>query len=162
MHPRFVILSVGRSPKSKDLRTSGTFAVKSVRRSWGFAALAQDDRFGGWCGFALVHSVLKLILRNGHNRSLRLYSQGGRYWERCMIAPPICHSERSRRMTGLGEGFSAFGVGRPQGAPLRRIVVHPTYSINYLFSSIYWLFLGFVLFILAFFVEMRYDVPVKK
>ena len=40
---RFVILSGGRSPESKNLRIWFTFAVKSVRRSFDLLALAQDD-----------------------------------------------------------------------------------------------------------------------
>ena len=41
--PQSVILSAGRSPKSKDLRTGKTAKVTFVRRSFDSLALAQDD-----------------------------------------------------------------------------------------------------------------------
>ena len=39
-----VILSGGRSPESKDLRTDDTAVLTIVRRSFDSLALAQDDR----------------------------------------------------------------------------------------------------------------------
>ena len=51
-----VILSDRR--ESKDLRTYGTFAVKSVRRSFDSLSFAQDDNRGGWLRNATKTSVI--------------------------------------------------------------------------------------------------------
>ena len=43
-----VILSGGRSPESKDLRTDDTAVLTIVRRSFDSLSLAQDDRYRRW------------------------------------------------------------------------------------------------------------------
>ena len=63
--PPPVILSAGRSPKSKDLRTDSSANVPEVRRSFDSHSFAQDDSRVVGADSPVVHSVQKIPLRNG-------------------------------------------------------------------------------------------------